>query len=344
MKFLAGFIIFFSISLFGVSQPVSPFNELKVQTDSLGNYKFLVSGHFYGDRNNKSHFPANTLLANLDWINESEADMLICLGDIFMDVRNDIPNYEKSFFDKLEIPLYNAVGNHDLTDNIYQEHYGATYFTFELNGDIHIILDTEKDNGDIKGEQLELIKSAEKKVREKNINNVFIYAHRTVWKDTYTEMEGLFTDNTQSITTPNFESDVYPILKQIGQKAKVFWFSGSLGPAPASFFHYPDEENNIIIIGTSIRSHPRDAMLMVKIHDGEVRFETHSLTGEELKPLEEYNVELWKSSVGEEPFNWRLVPYYIQLMLTHRYFWYGMGFALTFMFIIYWIRKRRQLR
>ncbi len=33
---------------------------------------------------------------------------------------------ESSLFDELEIPLFNAVGNHDLSGDFYQINYGAT--------------------------------------------------------------------------------------------------------------------------------------------------------------------------------------------------------------------------
>ncbi len=324
-----------------LAQEKSPFNDKNVVTDSTGNYSFIVSGHFYGDGTNRSHFPANTLLANLDWINDSESAMLICLGDLFKDIKNDIPNYETSFFDKLEIPLFNAVGNHDLTENIYQDNYGKTYFFFQVNNDIHVILDTEIDNGDISGDQLDLIKEVSKLVDKGKVDNVFFYGHRTIWKDTYQEMDGLFVDNTQSINTPNFEEDVYPILTDMSKKSSVYWFAGSLGPAPASFFYHKDDKCDLTIVATAIRSLPRDAVLKIDVIDGEAIFTTQSFTGQDLETLEKYDIDFWQNEVGEEPFNWKLIPYYIQLMLLHRYFWYGTTFAFIFMLIVKLIRKRR---
>lgn len=334
-------IIIISSGIF--AQNKSPFNRHDISIDSSGDYSFIVSGHFYGDGTNKSHFPANTLLGNLDWINSSDASMLICLGDLFMDISNDIPSYKRSFFDKLQIPLFNAVGNHDLTANIYQENFGDTYYSFLVNNDVHIILDTEMDNGDIVGEQLELIKAARDQSRKGEIDNVFIYGHRTIWKDTYSEMEGLFMDNTQSISGSNFESDVFPLLQEIGTYSKVYCFAGSLGTAPASFFYHDDKENNLTIIATAIRALPRDAVLLIHIKDGEVEFEPHSLTGEELKDISEYNVDFWQTEVGAEPFNWKLVPYYFQVMLTHRFFWYGTTFAFMIILMMRLIKRRRRL-
>lgn len=325
-----------------IGQYRSPFTNKEWKNDSTGNYSFIVSGHFYGGGTNQSGYPANTLLANLDWINESGAAALICLGDLFKSVADDRALYTQSLFSKLEMPLVNTVGNHDLTGTIYQENYGETSFMIEVNGDLHVVIDTERDNGDLKADQLTLLKTAKKKVKENGINNVFIYGHRTIWKDAYPEMEGLFEDNTQGLTAPNFEDDVLPELKEIGEEANVFWFSGSLGTAPASFFYFDDQKNGLKIIATAIRALPRDAVLVVHVNGGEVRFETHSLTGEKVNDLESYTVDFWKGTDAEPSFNWRLAPYYIELMLTHRYFWYGVGYSTAGLLLLYWFLRRRK--
>ncbi len=329
-----------SINLFG--QYKSPFNEKEIEVEGA-QYSFIVSGHFYGDGGNKSHFPVNTLLANLDWVNGSNAAMLVCLGDLFKDISNDIPNYRTSLFDKLEMPLINAVGNHDLTDNIYQDNFGETAFSFEVNADIHIVLDTERDNGDISGTQLDLINDAAEKVKKGDVSNVFIYMHRTIWKEAYTEMDGIFEDNTQSLGGTNYESEVLPVLKEMGKKSHVYLFSGSLGSAPASFFHFYDKDNNVKIIATAIRGLPRDAMLQVLVNEmGEASFVTKSLTGEVLQPLTHYDVDFWQTEVGTDPFNWKLIPYYIELMLKHRFFWYGVMLTALGFLSVSWFLKRRK--
>jgi len=324
------------------AQPVSSFNNETIKVDSTGNYSFIISGHFYGDGTNKSGYPANTLLANLDWINESDACMLICLGDLFMDITNDMPKYKSSLFDKLEIPLFNSVGNHDLTGSVYQENYGATFFKFRIGNDIHVILDTELDNGDLESDQLKMLSDIEVQCKSEKINNVFFYAHRTIWKDSYSELEGLFQDNTQSLTAVNYKSEVLPIVSNIAANTNVFWFAGSLGDAPASFFYFKDEKNKITYIATAIRALLRDAVLIADVKNGQVSFTTHSFTNQSLEPLENYNAEFWKKTSAAEPFNYKLIPLYIKNIVFSRSFWYGIGFALVVFGTIWYIRKRRR--
>ncbi|MBL7899070.1 MAG: metallophosphoesterase, partial [Crocinitomicaceae bacterium] len=342
MRIRIGFILFVTgfFNLQFIIAQTSPFNNKTLQIDSTGNYSFIVSGHFYGDGTNKSGYPANTLLANLDWINSSGADMLICLGDLFMDIRNDMPKYKTSLFDKLNIPLFNAVGNHDISADVYQKNYGATYFSFKTGNDFHLILDTELDNGDIKEEQLMLLEEIALESEKGNIANVFVYAHRTIWKDSYSEMEGLFEDNTQSLTSTNFESEVLPLAKRIGSKANLYWFAGSLGDAPASFFYYEDKKNKITYIATAIRALLRDAVLLVNVENDIVSFKTHSFTNQKLENLDYYNLDFWKSTSAAEPFNYKLIPLYIKNIVFSRIFWYGIGFALSIVGVFRLIQKR----
>ena len=339
MKIIVAILFVFSL-LTSVGQVKSPFNNLEVNSDSSNNYSFVISGHFYGGASNRTGYPVNTLLANLDWVNGQDHEMLICLGDLFMDVKNDIPKYQTALFDKLELelPLFNAVGNHDLTGTVYQDNFGATSFKMTLNKDIHLFLDTERDNGDIRDEQLTLLKEVIDLTKFAEINNVFIYSHRTIWKSAYDEMEGIFEDNTQSIAEPNFKEEVLPLLNTISENAEVYWFSGSLGDAPASFFFHEDE--NITIIATAIRGLPRDAMLEVIVKNGKVEFNPYSLTGQDLLPLQEYNVDYWQSVSSAEPFNWRLVPLYVKNIMFSRLFWYGVLVSIIFGWITIKVLKK----
>ncbi|MEX1000911.1 MAG: metallophosphoesterase [Crocinitomicaceae bacterium] len=334
-KGILGFLFF--VSLVAVSQQQSTFNDKVVQVDSSGNYSFIVGGHFYGNRYSTSGYPANSILANIEWINAQNPAMLICLGDLFMDVKNNIPQYEKSFFNRLNVPLFNAVGNHDLTADIYQKNFGATFFKFQLGRDMHVVLDTESDNGNITGEQLKLLES----LKGEKYDHIFIYAHRTVWKNMYEEMENIFSDNTQSLLGNNYEKEVYPLLSELSKNSKVYWFSGSIGNAPASFFYHHDTSAKITYIATAIRGIKRDALLMVNVKNGQVSFKTHSLTGEDLMPLEDYNVEYWQTNSGVEPFNWRLLPLYIKQTVLSWSFWWGVVVTLLFTATLVFIQRRR---
>ena len=315
----------------------SPFNGREIKVNDDESFTFVVGGHFHGASNNLSGFPASTFLGNLDEINASGADFMVSLGDLFLNAEKDIPNYEKSFFDKLQMPLFNAVGNHDVEQFDYEQRFGARYESFIVGANQFIILDTEEETGDIEGGQLTFLKRALKVGAER----VFIFGHRPIWAEEDETLSDLFEGNTRSGT--NFEDDVLPLLRKAS--GEVYMFGGSLGgKAPASFF-YHEPEKGIHYIATAIRNVPRDALLYVHIDGSKVDFEPVSLTGRRMLPLESYNVKFWQEHGPEEGgFNWRLIPLYMWEMVSHRYFWYGIGWSLLGYFSIWFIRKRRRRR
>lgn len=306
-------------------------------------FSFIVSGHFHGASNSNSGMPAASLMANLNFLHQRNTAFMVCLGDLFLNVERDHANYEKYFFSQLQFPLFNSVGNHDVDNDYYGSHYGDTYFSFDIGKTRFLILDTEMENGDITGEQLQLVKHSLNDL--KGIKNVFLFMHRTLWVDMDEKLSELFTDNTQSATTTNFKEEVFPIIQSASKKSKIYLMSGSMGNAPASFFYHPYDKN-ITFLATAIRDLPRDAVLYVRCKNNEIIFETFSLNANQVLPLEKYTYDWWKKHRPEEPpFNWRLVPLYIWQMITHRYFWYGIGYVTLLGLIIYGIirlkRKRR---
>lgn len=200
-------------------------------------YSFFVSGHFHGNSQNTSGYPAATLLANIDLINNSNVLALCSTGDLFMDVRNNIPQYRHAFFNKLRVPLYNAVGNHDISGKVYQENFGDTWFSFTTGSALFVFLDTEANDGSISGDQLKWFSNTLNDFcGNEKVKNVFIFSHRPVWSEGDERLKNIFKENTQSDFGNNFESEVIPLIKKYTAKIPVYWFSGSLGGgAPASF-------------------------------------------------------------------------------------------------------------
>ena len=318
-----------------INAQVSPFNKKEIVLADSAEIVFLIGGHFHGASTNTSGFPAGTLLGNLEMINDSKADFMVCLGDLFLSPEKDLQNYPRVFFDKLNMPLFNAVGNHDVENFDYNNHFGSTYLSFEIQNSAFVILDTELDNGDIEGEQLQLLKD----VLDKNYNQVFVFAHRPIWSEEDETLKDVFKQNTSSGT--NFMEEVLPLMKS--SSADVFMFGGSLGgDAPFSFFYHKKAEN-LIYIATAIRNLPRDGILKVKIKESNVEFTPISLTGQSLNDIESYNLALWNKTDGSKSFNWRLVPLYIKNMVFHRYFWYGI-FWTVFGGVSIWFLKKIWLR
>ncbi len=329
------------------AQVVSPFNNLCIK-DSSKSYSFIVSGHFHGASTNASTFPASSLLANIDSLNALNPLFLMSLGDMFLDVDDTyINHYRSSLFSKLKMPLLNAVGNHDLAHNVYEKLYGKTFYSFTHNSELYIVLNTEMNDGSIKDEQLKLLSNSIDTALTNKIKNVFIFSHRPIWAERIDKYKKLFSDNTRTaIGNNNFIEEIKPLLQKISKNKNVYWISGSMGGmAPASFFYDKEEETNVTYMCTAIRDLPRDAVLRIDFNDDIVSMKGISLTGQQLLPIENYNINYWnKNTAPEQSFNFRLLPYLTKQMLMHHYFWFGFGFCLLLIFCISFIRKRWKKR
>jgi len=322
----------------GYTQQPTGINKVDLQVADSSNYSYYVSAHFYGGSQNVSGYPASTILGNIDLLNASSNSFTVCSGDLFKDIRGQRELYDTILFNRLSKPLFNAVGNHDVTDDLFETHYGLTSYSFQIGSDMHVVLNTELDEGSIEGAQLTMLKNA---LGTPGISNLLIYSHRPIWAEASDEYDGIFKGNTVSTFGINFNEVVAPLIEGLDKSTNLYWFSGSLGgDAVASFFYH--ENGNLHYIQSAIRDLKRDALLQVKSKDGEISFETVSLTGEALDKLESYNMEAWRDQHPVEEFNFRLVPFYIKSMLTHRFFWYGIIYTILGVIMVLFIRKLRR--
>jgi len=291
--------IFFLIQLNSIQAQINVV-EKNLNHSKINHYSFLVGGHYYGNASNTTGLPVNTVLANLDLINADLYRFHVALGDVFLDVRNDISLYEKKFFSKIYTPFYIAVGNHDVSGSFFEDEIGKTSVQFTFGNDVHLILDTEKNDGSIEGDQLALLK----RTCNSDCQNIFIYSHRPIWSEEDSEMKGLFKNNTTSTFGLNFQEDILPLIQ------------------------------------TAVRGIKRDGLLQVSVDNGAVSFKPVSLTGQNLMSLESYNLAFWRDAHPLETFNPRLIKLYLINMFTHRYFWYGIVLTLLLFTVSLLILKR----
>ena len=306
-----------------LAQP-SPFNGRVVPpVDSSGHYRLVFSGHFHGASDNASGYPAATLLAGLELINGLGAHALVSTGDLFLNPDRDSARYRQAFFDRLHLPLFNAPGNHDKEGRAF----GSVAYPqrVELGKDVLLLLDTERDNSDITGDQLIALERLTGEVEAGLHRRVFIVSHRPVWAEDDAVYGPLFSGNTRSLTGCNYRRDVWPLLNRMATRSQVFWVSGSMaGGAPASVFFQPHAPN-ITFIQTAIRNELRDAVLVMDAWPDSLRWDLVSLTGQRTAPVESHDAAWWAAHrrSGAKPFQWRLLPYLVRTTVTHRAFPWG---------------------
>jgi hypothetical protein len=306
---------------------VSPFNGIAVPPpDSTGHYRLIFGGHFHGASSNQSGFPAATLLANLDTINALRAHALLSTGDLFLHPAKDLSRYQRALFDRLRVPLFNAPGNHDVEDGSYAMRFGPTHGGIDLGGDRVVLLDTERDNGNIRGEQLDLLKELGARVAG---SRAFIVSHRPLWAEGDARYGKLFAGNTRSLLPTNYAREVQPLLEQAAALGPVYWIAGSMaGRAPSSIFFQRHAEN-LYYLQCALRDVPRDALLVADVYPDSIRWWGLSLTGVELRAPEDCDADWWRANLRTEPaFRWRMLPLHIRRVVTHHAFWWGVGVSL----------------
>ena len=292
-------------------------------------FHFIVGGHLYGNSSIASGYPASTILGSLDTINNSGACFFMSLGDLFMDVKYDVINYKTSFLQKLNIPIFNAVGNHDLSKfGFYRKTFGEkTYYSFEYSGNLFLVLDTELNDGSIKGEQFGLFKQ----ITQNKYEHIFIFSHRPIWAEDNEKLVKIFKGNNRSLFGNNYKKLVKPILNKSSASA-IYWFSGSMGGATKAPFFYYEESEKLHFIQTAIRDNYNDALIKVLIKGDKVSIEPFSLGANTYDSIQSYNIDYWSNKDLLVDFNIRLLPLYIKQAVFNRSFWLGILFSVSVLF------------
>ena len=132
--------------------------------------KFIVAGHIYGKPGDDEFHPALTLLTNIALLNEFDTDFMIFLGDMVWNPSEKTFNdLEMFIIDQINIPVFNAVGNHDVTKrDWYQSRYGSTVYAFKFKNQLFFILDTTLKSYDLTPNQFSFIEDTIKEHSSKS--------------------------------------------------------------------------------------------------------------------------------------------------------------------------------
>lgn len=323
----------------------SPLNGKVLElSDTPQGYSFLCAGHVYGAPPSPSVFPSASFLANIDMINKNNATFFILLGDNIRAANPvHIENFKASLCSKVEIPMFNAVGNHDVGNReLYESHFGRTYFDFRQGSELFIVLDGQINRGEIAGEQLEYLKSAlDNATKSKEIKNVFLFSHNLIWSKNDVHLERTVYPHTNSHSNyeniDNFKSVVMPEIIRLSQTKKVFMMSGDIGVSGSlPLFYHEEEKHNITYVACGLGDTEKDAIIKVDItREGEVTFAPISLTDEKLEEINHYGIDYWATYFGgQEGRTHSTLSDKIQRVLTNIYFRLGIVFSFTLIGIL----------
>jgi hypothetical protein len=353
IKNIVIYVLLFVLGNISYAQNIKSSINNKFIEPHKANYSILIAGHLYGAPENvQSVYPLSSILGMLHEINSIDCSFFVSLGDNSRTARDiHIVNYKKSFADKLNFPIFNAVGNHDFVNRQkYVENFGETYYDFVYGSELYIFLDSELDHSKIKGEQLKYFRSVIKqKAINPNIKNVFIFTHKLIWAVNIPRYQVLY-HNLNSQTgyehDDKFNSIIIPILKNLAKDKNVFWISGDIGSSWSYPLFYDNDKNTgITFIASGIGDTEKDLILKASINDGIVKFLPISLTGEKLNNIEHYGVKYWLNYFHNDSI---VIRYYLKIkkMMLHKYYWMG-AFTfisiITIMLLLYYIKKKNAL-
>ena len=123
--------------------------------DKPGSYSFFVAGHVYGSPGTSEiglHKPFMVELLKLDSVDYSFG---VLTGDVVQNGHAEEWSALEKDLDSLDLKIHFALGNHDYkNESLLRQSFPNTYYSFNKENDLHIVLDPNIDNWNISGDQL----------------------------------------------------------------------------------------------------------------------------------------------------------------------------------------------
>ncbi len=229
-------------------------------------YSFFVAGHTYGNPGGGNiglHRPFKQKFAYIK--SRPEIKFGVLTGDIARPNPTEASwNNVDADLDSLGLPVYFAVGNHDMENRaLFEERYGDTYYSFIYENDLFVVLDPNPDGWNISGDQLEFLKNALSENKDK-INHLFVFFHQILWwkeNSVYTDYRpNSFAGKADST---NYWSELEPLFT--GYPKPVFLFAGDFGAAYWSADFMYDRYGNISMIGSGMGEETGDNFVIVNV-------------------------------------------------------------------------------
>jgi hypothetical protein len=284
-------------------------NHKTLSSTNQTEFTFLVTGHIYGSHAEDASRPAKNLLDQLPALSEAQPAMFVSLGDIVINSSaDDFDQLEKNFFSRLNYPVFNTVGNHDVEDRaLYEERFGKTIAGFRYGPAYFIFLDTQQEMCRINGEQEnQLVNTVNRAVKDSQVRNIFIFMHNVIFVE-----DDILKKSKNPAVAPNewicYHNNNYQELRDLiflpaARVKPVYLFAGDVGAwnGNLSPFYQKDTEADLTLVAAGIGDTPLDVVLSVAVNQEKVTFEVKSLTGLEFGPLEKYNLAFWQQAAATE--------------------------------------------
>lgn len=229
-------------------------------------YSFFVAGHTYGSPgiDNEGFHPP--FKQKFDYIqSRPEIEFGVLTGDIV----SSNPNEEDwdeidADIDSLGLPVYFAVGNHDMENRpLYESRYGITYYYFSYQNDLFIVLDPNLDEWNISGLQLQFLQDIISE-NATSADNIYVFFHQILWRESDNQFNYIFFNSIEGrADSINFWSELMPVFQDLSNE--VIMFAGDLGASWSSDVTY-DHFDNITLIASGMGDEEGENFIVVNVN------------------------------------------------------------------------------
>jgi Icc-related predicted phosphoesterase len=246
---------------------VNPYISCFSQGDTIKTYIFI--GHPRSDEEQ-----GERVLKTVEIIDYSKYDLLLLGGDLTWNTskENSTLEYCDEIFNLGDENTHWALGNHDVSNvnSILEFTKKPRYYAFGKNNITFLVLDTELDSPDIKGDQLKLIRDIADTIE--NSDYLILIHHKILWMIDNDDLKYLLDSvalSTSNISHSNFYDEVYPNLQKARNKGiEVLCLAGDrtdinieYSPEDSIYFlasglkeSFSDDNNFVILLTHNLKS------------------------------------------------------------------------------------------
>ncbi len=267
-------------------------------------FKFIVFSHAYGDADITDDIPSENLTQHLDELLATQPSFMFSLGDMVQNgqaAQFDI--LKQSLLEEIGVPVFNAVGNHDVKNReLYSELFGATYYSFQYGNAVFFVLDTEIDQCNISGEQLDMLEQGiASALADRQIDQIYILMHKVL----FLTSEAI-EQNPDYRARPNdfavFESNNFSeimdsLLIPAATQKPLFLFAGDVGAFGGNMspFYHKDKRANLSMYAAGIGDTEHDVVFLVSNSGKKVTVQPYRLADGKFLDLNDYNLQYWET-------------------------------------------------
>jgi hypothetical protein len=284
-----------------ITDMVSPFNGLSL-SDSIPNqpWRFLVGGHLYGAHDNMgSIFPSASFCGSISKLNATASVALFTTGDLIRDGSQRMQRRALvQCLEDLNMPVFNAPGNHDLKGNgQFRNTMAPSGQALVFQECLFVLMDSEPWARGHADSVVAFLKQVETQLKDQQATyrQVFVLSHRLVWSSFAPEFHGadaLCNDPLLDRIPVESGTEILKSMEQITGDRPLFWFSGDVGAKwsiPALYMQGPKGWH---FYANGIGDCADDAFLLVTVNPlGITQVELLPLGDTTLAPISTYDLE-----------------------------------------------------